>query len=207
MIILRAGLKALLNAQPDMEVVGEAADGHEAIRACRDLAPDIVLMDLAMPGLGGLEAVRVIRQANPSTRIIILSMHDDDGYVRQALDAGVDGYVLKRAADSELLTAIRSVARGEIFLYPSLARVLIEDYRRTQRGEDAASRREPDVLTPREREVLTLIAQGYTNQEVADKLVISVKTVETHRAHIMEKLNLRTRAELVRYAMQKGLLG
>lgn len=205
--ILRAGLKALLNAQADMEVVGDAATGEEAVHLAQVVHPDVVLMDISMPAAGGVAATREVLRVCPATRVLMLTMHDDAGYVQQALDAGAVGYVLKRAADSELLAAIRAVMRGEAFLYPSVAKLLIDDYLRIRKGEEAGAREDVDALTAREREVLTLIAQGYSNHEIAQQLTVSVKTVETHKAHIQEKLGLRTRAELVRYAMQKGLMG
>ncbi len=206
--ILRAGLKALLNAQADIEVVGEAATGEEAVRVAQDTLPDIVLMDVSMGDAGGVAATRQVLRACPTTRVLMLTMHDAAAYVQQALDAGAAGYVLKRAADSELLAAIRAVQRGETFLYPSVAKVLVDDYLRMKKsGEVVAARSaSPDPLTAREREVLTQIVQGYSNHEIAERLTVSVKTVETHKARIQEKLGLRTRAELVRYAMQKGLL-
>ena len=207
--ILRAGLKALLNAQADIQVVGEAATGEEAVRVAQDIQPDIVLMDVSMGDAGGVAATRQVLRVCPTTRVLMLTMHDDAAYVQQALDAGAAGYVLKRAVDSELLAAIRAVQRGETFLYPSVAKVLVDDYLKMKKsGETVAARSvSPDPLTAREREVLTQIAQGYSNHEIAERLTISVKTVETHKARIQEKLQLRTRAELVRYAMQKGLMG
>jgi len=202
-------LKALLNAQADIQVVGEAATGEEAVRVAQDIQPDIVLMDVSMGDAGGVAATRQVLRVCPTTRVLMLTMHDDAAYVQQALDAGAAGYVLKRAVDSELLAAIRAVQRGETFLYPSVAKVLVDDYLKMKKsGETVAARSvSPDPLTAREREVLTQIAQGYSNHEIAERLTISVKTVETHKARIQEKLQLRTRAELVRYAMQKGLMG
>lgn len=207
--VLRAGLRALLNSQPDIEVVGEAADGEEALRAAERMQPDIVLMDITMPGTDGLEATRHLKGRQPQVRVIVLTMHEDEEFLRQVLAAGGSGYMLKKAAEAELLSAIRAVHRGEAFIYPSLTRVLIEGYLRQteERGRKKESAEPaPGNLTAREVEVLRLIAQGYTNQQVADQLVISVKTVETHKAHIMDKLSLRSRVELVRYAVQHGLL-
>ena len=206
--ILRAGLKALLNAQTDIQVVGEAATGEEAVRVAQDTQPDLILMDVSMGGAGGVAATRQVLRVCPTTRVLMLTMHDDAAYVQQALDAGAAGYVLKRAADSELLAAIRAVQRGETFLYPSVAKVLVDDYLRMKKsGETVVARSaSQDPLTAREREVLTQIAQGYSNHEIAERLTVSVKTIETHKARIQEKLGLRTRAELVRYAMQKGLI-
>lgn len=202
--VLRAGLKALLNAEPDMTIVGEAADGAEALREAARLLPDVVLMDISMTGTDGLAATRLIRQRCPEVRVVALTMHDNEEYLFKVLEAGGSGYVTKRAADTELIGAIRAVQRGDAFLQPTAARRLIDDYLgRVGAGEESESY---GRLTPRELEVLRLIADGYTNQEIADQLVISVKTVETHRAHILEKLGLRTRAELVRYAREKGLI-
>jgi len=207
--VLRAGLRALLNSQPDLEVVGEAADGDEVLRVSERVQPDIVLMDITMPGTDGLEATRRLKRRQPQVRVIVLTMHEDEEFLRQVLAAGGSGYMLKKAAESELLSAIRAVHRGEAFSHPSLTRVLIEGY---LRQADAHGHKQepvspaPGNLTAREVEVLRLIAQGYTNQQIADQLVISVKTVETHKAHIMDKLGRRSRVELVRYALQHGLL-
>jgi len=206
--ILRAGLKALLNAQSDMQVVGEAATTEEAVRVAQETQPDLVLMDISMGEAGGVAATREVLRVCPTTRVLMLTMHDDAAYVQQALDAGAAGYVLKRAADAELLTAIRAVQRGEAFLYPSVAKVLVDDYLRLKKASETVAARASaaDPLTARERQVLTLIAHGYSNHEIAERLTVSVKTVETHKARLQEKLGLRTRAELVRYALQRGLL-
>lgn len=204
--ILRAGLRSLLNAQSDMEVVGEAGTGEEAVHVAGAVQPDIVLMDISMGGAGGVAATRQVLQLCPTARVLMLTMHDDAAYVQQALDAGAAGYVLKRAADSELLAGIRAVHRGDTFLYPSVARVLVDDYLRMKKTGETVSSQSSDLLSPREREVLVLIAQGYSNHEIAERLTLSVKTVETHKSRIQEKLSLHTRAELVRYAMQKGML-
>ena len=202
--VLRAGLRTLLNAELDMEVVGEAADGKQAVQKVAELEPEVVLMDISMPVLNGLEATRQIRRAHPQVKVLVLTMHDSEEYLFQVLEAGASGYVPKKAADTELINAIRAVYRGEAFLYPTAAKALIQDYlERARAGEESDSF---DRLTEREKEVLKLVAEGYTNQEIAYMLVISVKTVETHRARIMEKLEFRTRAELVRYALNRGLL-
>lgn len=196
----------LLNAQPDMEVVGEAADGREAIEQAEMLCPDVVLLDLTMPGLGGLSALSLIREKAPGTKVLVLTMHDDEGYLRQVLGAGGSGYVVKKAADMELLSAIRAVRRGEIYVHSSLTKALVEGaFDRRMEGEAGASDRFED-LSEREKEVLRLLARGYTNQQIADALFLSVKTIETYRARLMEKLKLRTRAELVHFALKKGLL-
>ncbi len=200
--VLRAGLRMLLDAEPDIEVVGEARDGLEVLARVRDLAPDILLLDLAMPRMGGLEVLERIREASPRTRVLILTMHEEEEYLQKALRAGSAGYVLKRAAAEELLSAIRAVYHGGVYLHPEHARQLVEDM-----VDRAARQREQEAgppLSPREQEVLRLIALGYTNQQAAEALYLSVKTVETYRARLMAKLGLRTRAELVRYALQQG---
>jgi two-component system response regulator NreC len=201
--ILRSGLRMLLGAQPDMDVVGEASDGAEAARLVEDLQPDVALLDLAMPGMSGLEALRMIKRNGSATRALILSQYDDESYLRRALEAGASGYVLKRAADVELLSAIRAVARGEVYLEPMLTRLVVNDL--FQRGDVATHDRAP-TLSDREREVLQLVALGNTNQQIADRLVLSVKTVETYKARVMEKLGVRGRAALVRYAMEQKLI-
>jgi len=203
--LLRAGLKALLADEPGLEVVGEAADGAAAVERAVALRPDVALVDITMPELDGLAATRRIRRQAPDVKVLILTMHDDPSYLFQALEAGASGYVLKRAAESDLIDAIRAVSVGEAFLAPRAAQQLVADYvQRRERG-DLPPPAEP--LTPREEDVLRLLAQGYTNVEMAEELVISIKTVETHRAHILGKLGLRKRAELVRYAQTHGLLG
>jgi two-component system response regulator NreC len=205
--VVRAGLRTLLSAQDDIEVVGEARDGQTAIERSIELEPDIVVMDITMKGLGGLEATQEIKKRLPKTKILVLTMHENEEYLRQMLDAGATGYVLKQAVDTELVVAIRAVQRGEVFLYSSFARVLLGDVARSHTPDQVPS--EPDSyerLSQREREVLRLVALGHTNQEVADQLYLSVKTVETYRARVMDKLNLRSRSALVRYALQRGLL-
>jgi two-component system response regulator NreC len=210
--VLRAGLKALLSAQADMDVVGEAGDGLEALQEAGRIRPDVVLADVGMPGLNGLELTRRLKETLPEIRVLILTVHEDPSFLHRALRAGAAGYLVKRAAEEDLLAGIRAVARGEAFLFSSMTKGLIEDYlRRTSRGRpgDDGEAPEPkpyDGLTPREVQVLRLIAQGYSNAQTAEALVISVKTVESHRARIVEKLGLRSRVELVRYAMGKGLL-
>ncbi len=209
--VLRAGLKALLSAQADMDVVGEAGDGYEALQEAERLHPDVVLADVGMPGLSGLELTRRLKESMPQARVLILTVHEDQSFLHRALRAGAAGYLVKRAAEEDLLAGIRAVARGEAFLFSSMTKGLIEDYvRRTSRSRarDGTESAGPtyDGLTPREVQVLRLIAQGYSNAQVAETLVISVKTVESHRARIVEKLGLRSRVELVRYAAGKGLL-
>jgi DNA-binding NarL/FixJ family response regulator len=202
--VLRRGLRALIEEEPDMEVVGEAGNGLEAVQLAERLRPDVVIMDISMPELDGLEATRRIRERSPSTYILILTVHAQERYLFPVLKAGASGYVRKTAADEELIEAIRVVARGDVFLYPSATRMLLDDYLaqvRAGREQDSY-----ESLSEREREILRLLAEGHTNAEIAQKLNLSVKTVETYRTRIMEKLHLRTRAELVRYALRKGLI-
>jgi two-component system response regulator NreC len=202
--ILRAGLKMMLNAQPDMDVVGEAQDGRQAIQEAQRLQPDIVLMDITMPDMNGIEATRQIKRNIPNVRVLILTMHEHDEYVFQALRAGASGYMLKEAADTELITALHVVQSGQFYLSPAAQSVMVGDYlQRVRTGEEKDSY---SSLTEREREILKLVAEGYTNNQIAEQLVISPKTVDTHRTHIMDKLNLHSRAELVKYAMRRGLL-
>ncbi|MCW5860833.1 MAG: response regulator transcription factor, partial [Caldilineales bacterium] len=181
--IVRAGLRMLFMAEPDLNIVGEAATGEAALAAVQELKPDVVLMDIAMPGMSGIEATRRIKTLSPNTAILALTMYEDEPYFFQMLEAGASGYVPKRAAADDLVSAIRVVAQDNVFLYPSLARLLVADY--VQR--DSGGHAEPaDLLTPREREVLTYIAEGYTNREIAEALVLSVKTVDRHRENIMQ---------------------
>lgn len=202
--IVREGIRLLLEGSPDIEVVGEAAEGKAALSEVRTLQPDVVLMDITMPGMSGLEATRQIKAQWPEVQVLALTMHENEEYFFQILHAGASGYVLKGASSAELLSAIRAAARGDVFLHPSLARKLVGDYlRRVGVGEEQPSF---DRLTPREKEVLTLIAEGYTNREIAERLVISPSTVQTHRARIMEKLNLQNRTELIKYAIRRGLI-
>lgn len=202
--IVREGVRLLLEAQPDIQVVGEAADGNEAVDIIRQQLPDVAVMDIQMPNLNGLDATRAIKQEFPQVHILVLTMYESDEYFFQTLSAGASGYVLKKAASSDLMAAIRAVSQGNVFLYPSVARRLVSDYlTRVKAGEDQGSY---DGLTPRERQVLKLIAEGHTNQSIAEKLVISQSTVQTHRTRIMHRLNLQTRAELIQYAVRKGLL-
>ena len=201
--VLRTGLRMLIGSQRDLDVVGEASDGDEAVRKAAALRPDVALVDISMPGSGGIKAIERIREAAPATRVVVLTMHDMPAYLRAALAAGASGYVVKRAADSALLAAIRDVHRGRTVLDPALAASVVQSGLR-RRGA-ATSPATP--LSQREREVLELVAQGYTNQQIADHLGLSVKTVETYRARLVEKLGLQSRAELVRYALDSGLFG
>ena len=203
--VVRSGLRMLLQAQPDMVIIGEAETGREAVQRAVELAPDVVLMDIEMPGMNGIEATRRIKAEAPATAVLALTMYEDDQYFFEMLRAGASGYVPKRAAPDELVSAIRAAGRGEVFLYPSLAGRLVRDY--LQRGPAGEGDAPNDELTPREQEVLTLIAEGYSNNEIADRLVISAKTVDRHRENIMRKLNLHNRVDLVKYALRKGLIG
>jgi two-component system response regulator NreC len=202
--VVRSGLRLLLEAQPDLVIVGEAENGEEAIRRTAELQPDVVLMDIEMPGMNGIEAARRIKVQSPGTSVLALTMYEDDQYFFEMLRAGASGYVPKRAAPDELASAIRAVSRGEVFIHPSLAGRLVQDY--LQRRDMEVQEQAAGDLTPREQEVLTLIAQGLSNNEIADQLVISAKTVDRHRENIMRKLNLHNRVDLVKYALRKGLI-
>ena len=200
--VLRAGLRALLNAEPDLEVIGEAADGDETLRAAWELQPHVVILDLSMPGPGGIEVIRQLKHVLPETRVLVLTVHEDDSLLREAIRAGAAGYVTKRAVESELINAIRAVWRGDIYVHPAMTRALLSGLQPSENEEQAPA----EVLTPRETEVLRLIALGYTNRQIAEALSISIRTVETHRSNIMGKLGLRSRVDLVRYARDHGLL-
>lgn len=200
--VLRAGLRVLLNAEPDMQVVGEAAAGHETLRLANELRPDVVLLDLSMPDLGGIEVTRRIKAALPETRVLILTVHEDERLLREAIQAGAAGYIVKRAVETELINAVRVVWRGDLYVHPAMTRALLKGLVPSSPADEQPI----ESLTPRDTEVLRLIAQGYTNREIADILSLSVRTVESHRANIMDKLGLRGRAELVRYAREHGLL-
>jgi DNA-binding NarL/FixJ family response regulator len=205
--IVRQGLRKLLESEEGIEVVGEASDGREAVARAGELMPHVMVLDLSMPGLNGLEAVRQILKRSPKTRVLILSMHKNDAYVLQSLRNGASGYVLKDSATEEIVTAIRALSRGESYLSPTISRVVIDDYLRLNSGGEVKSQQSLyETLTPREREIFQLLAEGLKNHEVADRLHVSVKTVETHRAHIMEKLGLNNIAELVKYAIEIGVL-
>jgi len=198
--VVRSGLRLLIDAEADMETVGEAGTVRDAIFEARSTNPDLVLMDVVMPGESGLEGVPKLLHEHPDLKVLVLSMQDDPRYVREAFAAGASGYVLKEAADAEVVTAIREVAAGGRYVHPELGARLVAA------EAEAARHAEQDPLSDREREVLRLLALGYTNQEIAKQLFISVRTAETHRAHVMQKLRLASRAELVRYAIGQGML-
>lgn len=202
--ILRSGLRFMLSSQEDLEIVGEAATGAETIKQSEALQPDLILLDLSMPGIGGLDVLPTLRRLAPSAYILVLTMHDDKHYMNQALQNGASGYVLKKAADTELITAIRAVLSGEIYVHHTMMRFLLAD---VLPGRDTVQSGDTwDSLSEREQEVLRLVALGFTSAEIADKLVLSAKTIETYRARGMEKLGLRNRAALVHYALRRGLI-
>jgi two-component system response regulator NreC len=202
--ILRSGLRLLLTGNSEYSVVGEASSGTETLTLAENLQPDLILLDLNMPALGGLDALPALRKIVPSARILILTMHDDLQYLRQALKHGASGYVLKKAADSELLSAIQAVMRGEVYIHPSMTRVLLEDI--LPEAQTINKKNAWEILSEREQEVLKMVALGHTSAEIAEELSLSTKTVETYRARGMEKLGLRTRAALVKFALQEGLI-
>ncbi len=215
--ILRQGLKLLLSMQQGISVVGEARTGEEAIVMAKELMPEVVIMDITMPKMDGLEACRVIRREQPATQVLMLTMHESEEYFLQALRAGAAGYLVNKAAPSDLQMAISSIAQGGAFLYPGLAKALIRSYIASSSHETRTIHEHKtitsanlaqvlQVLTPRELEVLKLVAEGYTNQEIADRLTLSIKTVQAHRANVMEKLDLRDITHLVRFAIRHGLL-
>ncbi|MGA2192801.1 MAG: response regulator transcription factor [Nitrospirota bacterium] len=202
--IVRQGLKALLEAQPGFQVIGEAENGREAVKKAQELVPDVIIMDIAMPILNGLEATRQIKRMLPDVKVLALTMHNDEEYVFQILKSGASGYLVKETAANELITAVQSVKSGNPFFSPLISRKIMESYLKDD--EEKKARMEPDKLTNREKEVLQLIAEGYTNNEIANLMNISVKTVETHRAHIMSKLDIHDVAGLIKYAIRKGLV-
>jgi two-component system response regulator NreC len=198
--ILRDGIRALVDLHDDLEIIGEAYEGKEAIEKALELEPDVVIMDITLPGVDGLEVIRRIKKKNTKIRILVLTQHDDKEHVLSSIKAGAAGYVPKKAMGSELISAIRAVHRGESFLYPSSAAALIEDYRQQAKVEPY------DRLTLREREIITLIADGHSSRKIAEMLFISLKTVQGHRTKIMDKLDIRNRVELIKYAIRKGLV-
>jgi DNA-binding NarL/FixJ family response regulator len=202
--LIRAGLRLVVDQQPDLSVVGEADDGRQAVELAKSLKPDVVVMDIGMPNLNGIEAARQIREIRPDAAVVMLSMHSDEGYVLRALGAGARAYLLKDSATTDLVQAIHAVVEGKSFFSPAVSKVLLQDYmRKLQRSgaEDSY-----DLLSPREREVLQLVAEGKSNKEIASLLNFSVYTVETHRAKIMQKLNLKGVPELILYAVRKGII-
>ena len=203
-LILREGIRSLLGKVPDIEIVGEAGDGAEAVAKVEQLVPDVVLMDITMPGMSGLEATKQIKQKYPQVKILILTIHETNQYLSQMLQAGASGYVVKTTAASELISAIRAVYQGDVYLYPSITRMLVEDY--LQRVEGGEERISYEGLTNREREILMYIAEDKKNKEIADLLGISVRTVQAHRTNLMDKLGAHDRTELVKYAINKGII-
>lgn len=202
--IVREGLQAILTVQPDVEVVGEAVDGEEAVAKTRELQPDVVLMDITMPGMNGLEATRQIKNGNPDMKILVLTMHEEEDYFYRILEAGASGYFVKGGSFKELLSALKAVGHGDVFIYPTMAKKLLNNYLEgVKSGQEVEKYRK---LTDREREILRLVADGHTNQEIAETLFISPTTVQTHRAHMMAKLKLHNRAELIKYAIRQGFV-
>ena len=200
--IVRSGLKKVLDAKPDLEVVAEAVDGHEAVEKALKEDVHLVILDVSMPRMTGIQAATELHKRNPELRIVMLSMHDSEQFLFEALKAGASGYVLKTGADTDIVAAVRAAMRGDSFLYPSAVTTLVRDYvERRGRGEEQF-----DVLTPRELEVLKLIAEAYTSKQIATTLFISIKTVERHRQNILDKLGMRDRVELTRYAIRRGLI-
>jgi len=202
--VVRTGLRMLLDNEEDVQIVGEAGTAREAMEAVEKLKPDVILMDIGLPDMSGIEATHKIKIAHPDMAVVALTIHEDEEYFFRMLDAGASGYVPKRAAPEELLTAIRSAAKGEVYLYPSMAKLLVKDYLAQERTLDGAS--SVDGLTSREQEVLKYLVEGENNEDIARVLVISPKTVARHRENIMHKLNLHSRSELVRYAIRKGII-
>ena len=206
--VLRGGLRVLINMQPDMEVVGEAANGDEAVQKALETEPDVALMDITMPASGGIKAIERMSQACPLTRVLVLTMHDDVAYLRSAMAAGGAGYVVKKAADSELLSAIRAVHQGHTFVDLALPGGTVQDpLGDAEANDQARPGKSKGLLSQREREVLALVAEGYTNHQIAERLCLSVKTIETYRSRLAEKLELKNRSDLVRYALEIGLIG
>lgn len=203
--IVRQGLRALLDSQEDIEVVGEAEDGRQAFEKTKELIPDVVVIDITMPNLNGIEATRQIKKLNPEIKVLVLTVHDNEEYIHQILQAGASGYLLKESAVTDLVSAINAVKKGGIFLSPAISKVVVKDY--IKHAEEGTGDFDSlNILTNREREVLQLIAEGHTNREVAHLLKLSVKTVDVHRSHIMEKLNIHDVTGLVKYSIRKGLI-
>ncbi len=203
--IVRQGIKALLDTQEGIEVVGEAEDGREAIEKVKQMAPNVIVIDITMPNLNGIEATRQIKKINPEIKVLVLTVHDNEEYIHRILQAGASGYLLKESAVSDLVSAINAVEKDDIFLSPSISKVVVKDYIRhveTESGDFDSL----NILTNREREVLQLIAEGHTNKEIARILKLSIKTIDVHRSHIMDKLNIHDITGLVKYSIRKGLI-
>jgi len=200
--VLRAGLRALLSSESDIEVVGEAVDGKQTVTLSEELEPDVVLLDVSLPDQSGIEVTRGLKELHPGIRVLILTVHEDEGLLQEAIQAGAAGYIIKRAVESELIDAIRAVSRGDIYVHPAMTRALFKDMSPAPRAKDSPI----EAPTPREIDVLRYIAQGYTNRQTAEALSISVRTVESHRANLMSKLALSSRVELVRYAKENGFI-
>lgn len=201
--VLRAGLRALLGAEPGLAVVGEAGSSDEALTMANMLKPDVILLDLSIPGTSGIEVARQLKQQLPQTRSLILTVHEDDTLVREAICVGAAGYILKKAVETELIDAIRAVARGELYVHPAMTRALING---VPPNSESGNRRGVGELTRRETEVLRFVAQGHTNKQIAQLLKLSIRTIESHRANLMGKLNMKTRVELVRYARENRII-
>jgi DNA-binding NarL/FixJ family response regulator len=202
--LIRAGLRLVISQEPDFQVVGEAGNGRQAVEMAREMKPDVVVMDIGMPDLNGIEACRQILSDLPDTHVVMLSMHSDEGYVLRALKAGARAYLLKDSAEADLARAIRAAASGKSFFSPSVAKLLLDDYIR--KLERTGAEDSYELLTPREREILQLVAEGKSSKDIANLLTLSVYTVETHRANILQKLNLKSVAELILYAVRKGII-
>lgn len=200
--VLRAGLRALLTSESDIEVVGEAVDGRETLALSEELEPDVVLLDVSLPDQSGIEVTRSLKELQPKIQVLILTVHEDEGLLQEAIQAGAAGYIIKRAVESELIDAIRAVSRGDIYVHPAMTRALFKDMSPAPPTKDSPI----EAPTPREIDVLRYIAQGYTNRQTAEALSISVRTVESHRANLMSKLGLSSRVELVRYAKENGYI-
>ncbi len=202
--VIRAGLRTILSTQPDLEIVGEAADGNEALRLANELQPDVILTDISMPGPvgGGIAVARRLKETLPAIRVLILTVHEDEGLLREAIRAGAAGYIVKRAAETELISAIQAACRGDLYVHPSMTRVLFKEPATLPVSKPMPA----ELLTPREIDVLRLLAKGYTNRQIADVLCLSMRTVEGHRASLMSKLNVHSRVELTSFAEENDLL-
>jgi two-component system response regulator NreC len=205
--ILRTGLKLLLGSQQDMEIIGETGSGMEAVKLAAELKPRVIVLDLSLDDINGLEILSELKSIDPYIKVLVLTVHDNENYLHKVLEDGGDGYILKKAADIELITAIRAVNRDEVFLDPSLTRAVLRSiYSSHHRESPGSEKRDEEVLSNREKEVLKFVALGYTNKQIAEQLVVSIKTIESHKARIREKLNVSHRSDLVKYAIERGLL-